>query len=73
VVPTSMDGTDDELVSPFAPAWPGSMWPLLLEQVFCYYHALDLVGTLVDLGVLTESSTLSAEPVFVRNFVHHVH
>jgi hypothetical protein len=46
---------------------------VLLEQVFCDDHALDLVGAFVDLRVLAESSTRSTGPVIVRSFVHCVH
>jgi hypothetical protein len=46
---------------------------ILLEQVFCDDHPLDLIGTFVDLGGLADSSTSSTTPVIVRNFVHHVH
>ncbi len=46
---------------------------VLLEQVLCHHDALDLVGTLVDLGVLAKRSTPSIKPLFVRKYVRRVH
>lgn len=52
---------------------PDARRKTLLEQVLCYHDALDLVGTLVDLGVPSKSSTPSATPLIVWKIVHRVH
>jgi hypothetical protein len=44
----------------------------LLEQMLGDHHALDLIRSLVDLGVLALTSTLSTEPLVIWRFVQYV-
>lgn len=52
---------------------PANYVTTLIQQVFSDDHSMYLIRSLVDLGVLAESSACSTQSAIVRKFVHYVH